>query len=200
MESTCWRVSVWHTSTDTSCRVRAHFFRNLLFYLSFLVVSPFSGEYVILYSNIYVQYIATILYLQRPGKLLFSRAQYRAVWAPAQRNSLQTIRPLKRWPDFWLWAHFFRKPLRSNFFKNPNDDESVQYVLQHHKRKNILHDLIVVREIGGDTALYNIWNGCLTVRFRKGRLDRASASEAEWSVVWARLARDGWINLLKHFA
>jgi hypothetical protein len=46
-----------------------------------------------------------------------------------------------------------------NFSKNPNDDESVHYVVQPHKRKNIVHDLIVVWEIGGDIALYNIENG-----------------------------------------
>jgi hypothetical protein len=33
------------------------------------------------------------------------------------------------------------------FSKIPNDDESVHYVVQPHKRKNIVHDLIVVREI-----------------------------------------------------
>jgi hypothetical protein len=41
------------------------------------------------------------------------------------------------------------------FSKNPNDDESVQYVVQPHKRKNILHDLIEVRQFGKDRALYN---------------------------------------------
>ena len=35
---------------DTSCRVRSHFFRNLLFTSLYLVVSPLSGEYVVLYT------------------------------------------------------------------------------------------------------------------------------------------------------
>jgi hypothetical protein len=48
MEHICSRVYVRHTLTDRSRRVRAHFFRNLLFYLSFLVVSSLSGEYIIL--------------------------------------------------------------------------------------------------------------------------------------------------------
>jgi hypothetical protein len=72
---------------------------------------------------------------------------------------------------------------RLNFSKIPNNIESMHYVVQSHKKKNIVHDLIIVREIGGDIAHYNMENNCLMIKIVLITSHWSTFSEAKWSVV-----------------